>query len=322
MKPAYQISADGQNITELLKKHSASLSISDSAGFENDSMEITVSKQDLELPKTGAELDVLIGYEGQELINIGLFIVDELEINQQSLIIRCRAANISNRSKNKKNSIKSYRTRSWDSNKLADIIVKIASEHNYEPVISPEYTSQTIPQIDQTNESDMHFLTRLAKDYGAVFKVTAGRIIFLKETQASQLKFAGEIKYDQVFPDWRVTIKDRMKYSAVQVSYHDFQTAEKQSVTIGEGTPVRKIARTFPDKNMAVAAAVGELTRLSRGNQTIRFSTVGNPRMFAELIVKLVLPDKNINSDWPMTRVTHRIDTSGFITNIEGEAVI
>lgn len=322
MRPIYRIIADGKNITKSIKPYLKELVISDSAGFENDSLEILVSKKGIRLPNTGAELEVYLGYEGHQLTNLGLFIVDELEVTFQSILIRCRAANISVKSKTKKNSFKSYKSRSWVNVNLADIIQKISNEHAYEPVISQEYTNHTIPQIDQTNESDMHFLTRLAKDHGAIFKVTSGRLIFLLEVDQKILKFAGEILESDISPDWRVTIKDRMKYEAVEVSYHDFDMAQKQSITIGNGSPVKKISRSFPNKSSAIAMAVGELSRLSRGNQTIRFSTIGNPGLTAELRVRLKLSDPLLNDTWLMTRVEHRIGTDGYITSVEGETAV
>ena len=358
MKPAYQIIADGKNITDSIKTHLKELVISDSAGFENDSLEILVSKDGIELPNTGAELEVYMGYDGQQLTNLGLFIVDELEVTIQSILIRCRAANISVRSKTRKNGMKSYKSRSWVDVSLADIVRKISNEHAYEPVISVAFNVIKIPQVDQTNESDMHFLTRLAKDHAAIFKVTSGRLIFLLDSDHLKLKSAGEIKESEIAHDWRVTIKDRMKYDAVEVSYHDFETGEKQSVIYGNhiqnasavavdklaqnipdeqaaialaagnqilnntaNISVKKIARTFPDKLTAIAMAIGELSRLSRGNQVIRFSTAGNPNLTAELKIKLKLSDPLLNDTWLMTRVEHRMNPDGYVTSIEGETI-
>ncbi|MEL6588283.1 MAG: hypothetical protein AAFQ50_16825, partial [Pseudomonadota bacterium] len=50
-----------------------------------------------------------------------------------------------------------------------------------------------LPQADQTQESDMHFLSRLARDVGASFKITDGRLIFVARRSGNVASGAGKI---------------------------------------------------------------------------------------------------------------------------------
>jgi len=48
MKPVFQITADGTDITPLLLRQSVDLSISDVAGIESDSLTINLNRQGIE----------------------------------------------------------------------------------------------------------------------------------------------------------------------------------------------------------------------------------------------------------------------------------
>ena len=56
--------------------------------------------------------------------------------------------------------------------------------HGYPYSISAGYKNEKIAHIDQTNESDAAFLTRLAEQYDAVATVKNGRLLFIRTGQA------------------------------------------------------------------------------------------------------------------------------------------
>jgi len=60
MTPIYQITVNGSNITELVKTRLLSLSITDNAGWDSDTIEMSLDDRDarLEIPKIGALMEV------------------------------------------------------------------------------------------------------------------------------------------------------------------------------------------------------------------------------------------------------------------------
>ncbi|ELT6981642.1 phage late control D family protein, partial [Salmonella enterica] len=69
----------GEDELDDLNKRVMSLSMTDNRGFEADQVVISVDDTDgeVQLPKRGTKLAVLMGWKGEALIYKGLYIVDE-----------------------------------------------------------------------------------------------------------------------------------------------------------------------------------------------------------------------------------------------------
>ena len=61
---------------------------------------------------------------------------------------------------------------------LSEIVETIASEQGVEVWIADQFRSLNVDVINQTNESDLTFLTRLAKQYDAICKPGGGVLAF------------------------------------------------------------------------------------------------------------------------------------------------
>ena len=82
MRPAFLILADSVNITALVADRLVDLVITDKAGVKSDRLELVIDDRDerLELPETGAKLEVSIGYRGGSLARMGSYVVDGIEV--------------------------------------------------------------------------------------------------------------------------------------------------------------------------------------------------------------------------------------------------
>ena len=96
-KPDFRIVADCHDITSIIRSRLVSLSLTDEAGLQSDTLELVLADHDpsrrIVLPPTGAELEVWLGYAGA-LCRMGLFVVDELELSGPPgrLVIKAKAA--------------------------------------------------------------------------------------------------------------------------------------------------------------------------------------------------------------------------------------
>jgi len=79
---------------------------------------------------------------------------------------------------------RSPKTRSWDATTLGKLVETIAGEHGYTPKVDPELGAIPIPHLDQTAESDMALLTRLAAKHDAVAKPVAGFLVLARQGAA------------------------------------------------------------------------------------------------------------------------------------------
>lgn len=319
MTPDFRILADAADITAAIRARLLSLSVSDAAGMESDTVEVIIDDRGglLELPRTGAELDVSLGYRESGLERMGLYVVDEVGLSgpPQTMTIRARAADL-------RQSLKKPKTRPWDEVWLADIVRTIATEHGYEARVSQAFESDAIEHLDQADESDLHFLTRLARERQAVAKPTNGLLLFVPR---GELKSASGRELPAVtlsagqLSRWEVTLAERGKYPAVTAKWFDTLEATEQTVTAGSGEPVFTIGRRYPDQTSAETAAKARLAAFTQGLATLRLTCPGNPAIMAEGRLTLVGVRGGADGDWSIVRVVHRMDGGGYVCEVEAE---
>ena len=111
MTPAYRILADGKEITALIRDRLLSLKIEDNAGTQSDTLTLMLDDRDpaITIPRTGARLEVYLGYQETSLQRMGSYTVDEVTLSgsPNTLTIRAKAADM-------RKSLKACKRRSWD----------------------------------------------------------------------------------------------------------------------------------------------------------------------------------------------------------------
>ncbi|OIX90374.1 hypothetical protein BFS14_24735 [Serratia fonticola] len=174
--PAFMLTMQGKDITQNISPRLLSLSLVDNRGFEADQLDIELDDADgqVMMPVRGAVLSLLLGWQGQPLVNKGTFTVDEVEHRgaPDTLTIRARSADF-------RGSLNSRREESYHDTTLGAILEKIAARNKLTASVAEGLASIAIPHIDQSQESDAKFLTRLATRNGAEVSVKAGKLLFL-----------------------------------------------------------------------------------------------------------------------------------------------
>lgn len=177
MAPAFMLTLNNQDITRHISDRLISLSLSDNRGFEADQLDIELDDSDglIELPTRGAVLSLFLGWQGSALLGKGQFTVDEIEHRgaPDTLTIRARSADF-------RGTLNSRREASYHDTTLGEILNTIASRNKLTASVAPQFAGIAIPHIDQSQESDAKFLTRLAERNGAEVSVKAGKLLFLK----------------------------------------------------------------------------------------------------------------------------------------------
>ncbi|HHT8227531.1 TPA: phage late control D family protein [Citrobacter braakii] len=179
--PAYMLTLDGEDITQNFSDRLIGLTMTDNRGFEADQLDIALDDTDglVELPPRGASLTLWLGWQGSALVNKGSFTVDEIEHRgaPDTLTIRGRSADF-------RGSLNSRREQSWHDTTLGVIVETIAQRNKLTASVADSLKAIAIPHIDQTQESDAAFLSRLAERNGAFVSVKAGKLLFLKAGSA------------------------------------------------------------------------------------------------------------------------------------------
>lgn len=175
--PAFMLKLDNDDITQDFSDRLISLTMTDNRGFEADQLDIELDDTDgqIAMPPRGATLTLWLGWQGSALIKKGTFTVDEIEHRgaPDTLTIRGRSADF-------RGTLNSRREQSWHDTTLGQIVETIAARNKLTASVADTLKAVAVPHIDQSQESDAMFLSRLADRNGASVSVKAGKLLFLK----------------------------------------------------------------------------------------------------------------------------------------------
>lgn len=328
LTPEYRIIANGADATATIRERFMSLSFTDEAGLESDTLEIVLAdnqpENPIQMPDTGAELELFLGYDG-EAQRIGLFIVDEIEISgwPGEMVIRANAAPFDT-SKGGKANLQSQKTRKWDAGTtLGALVKKIANEHGLEPAVSKSLAGIALPHLAQSDESDGHFLVRLARKYDAVVKPAGGKLIMAKKGEGSTVSGqplpAVTLKPEDV-TEFSMRLARREASGSVVAAWHQSKKAQRHTVTVGEGEPVTRLRMQYSTRDMALAAAQAEMDKRARGETSLSITLPGRPDLVAEAPLELEGFRDGVAGSWIIKRVAHELGPDGYVCSIEGEA--
>ncbi|MGR7448882.1 phage late control D family protein [Klebsiella aerogenes] len=343
--PALNVLMGGKALTVLDEKL-ISLELTDNRGFNADELTISVddSQGDIALPPRGAELSISLGWQGEPLIYKGIYIVDEVSHSgpPDRIDITARSADF-------RDEFNVKREVSWHDVTVERIVSAIAHRYKLKPIISEQLMNAEIDHADQTQESDMSFLTRMADILGAIATVKNGCLLFI-------LPGGGVSANGKALPEFAITrssgdrhsfrIADRDAYTGVQAYWLDLDFGKKKKVTVrkrkkttekkprsssregdyiaGEDGNVFVLRTTYSSEIAAQRAAAAKWQQLQRGaaefNLTLAY---GRADLYPEMHGTVTGFKEAIdNQDWIIAKATHSIDDNGFQTRLELEAKI
>lgn len=320
MTPAARLIIEGRDVSTMMFGQDGpliSLTVTDEAGLKSDTLELSLdNREGFKAPKKGAEIQVWLGYEPTP-VYMGLFTVDTWRKSGpvRTLTISAKAAELTT-------DIKAAKVRSFDGKTVDAIVKSVAGDHGLTATVASDFASITIDHIDQQTESDVGFLSRLARRVGATFKLADGKVIFAAKG-SSALPSGGEKVAITLTPnmvsDWDAESQDRGSYACVSCSYMDHGKGKRVSVKAGSGKPQHRDRRTYGSKAEAEAAAKAQLGDLTRGKMSFSTNGAGMPSVFAEAKVTAAGFDPDVDGDFNIKTVTHCFDGSAYRTSISME---
>lgn len=239
--PTYQVRVDGNDVSGTLRPRLMHMTITDNRGFSADTIEIALDDSDgkLAMPRHGATLQASIGWQGGALVDKGTFKIDEVEHGgaPDVLTIRGKSADL-------RGGMNKLRERSWHFETIGAIVDQLAARYDLTPSVGETFKGMMIDHIDQTNESDLAFLTRLATEQDAIATVKSGRLMFIKAgngTTASGKPLPAITITRQDGDQHQFSVADRDAYTGVTAYWQDNKAAEKKKIEVKRsGRPNRK----------------------------------------------------------------------------------
>jgi phage protein D len=322
MKPAYRLEVNGQNITPAINALLVDLTLEDERRDKADQLDITLddSQGTLEIPPKGAKVKLWLGFD-ESLVFKGVFTVDECEHTgpPDQLIIRAKSASFSG-------TLNQKREQSWHLITLGDMLRTIAKRNGLTPAISKELDSYFIGHLDQTNESDISFVTRIAPLHDAVANVKADHLIFTtagsSESASGQALTAITLDRSQC-SGHTYSEKDRpSNYTGVQANWNNTQTGQQENETAGKSDKLKVLQKTYPNQADAQQAAKSEWAKIQRLGKTLQLElAVAVPTLGPEIPVTVSGYKKQINAlKWLTEKVTHKVTDDGYTMSVEMES--
>ena len=342
-RPAFRLTIDG-TVSANLDARLMSLTHTDNRGFEADRLELTIDDSDglVSMPARGAKVSVAIGWQGEALVSKGIFVVDEVSHQgpPDRLIVTASSADFRDDFK--------Y---SWHNVTVGDVVSAIAGRYKLKPAVSVSLKDIGIDHADQTSESDISFLTRMAQMLGAVATVKNGSLLFIvpgKGVSASGWVLPAVAITRESGDSHSFRVADRDAYTGVQAYWLDLNFGKKKPPTVKRRRKKKKVnvepasskkegdyvegvegnvfvmRQTFKTERAARRAAAAKWNQLQRGAAEFNITLArGRADLFPELHANVSGFKPTIDAvDWVIKQVNNTIDENGFITGLELEVRI
>ncbi len=325
MKPDYAITIDGNPAT--LHGRLIRLTVRDLRGFEADQLELALDDSDghLAIPPAGAVIALKLGWKGEQLAEMGTYTVDEVDHTgtPDVLTIRARSADFSS-------ALTEKRTIGWDAETtstatLGDLVNAIAKRHGLTAAIRDVLAARPIKHIDQTNESDANFLTRLAVKHDAIATIKNGNLLFVRAGDGRNASGAAikPITITRGDGDHHAYTRGSRKtsHTGARATWYDRSAFTAHDITIGDATKLKTLTQLYTTEDEARAATEAEWRRISRAGGALQLDlAIGRPGLAAETPVTVTGWKEDIDQvNWIATQVTHQVDNGGFVTKVELE---
>ncbi|MDH0200819.1 phage late control D family protein [Comamonas aquatica] len=321
--PTYALKVAGQDIATKIAPRLVSLTLTEGRENTADQLDIELSDHDgrLELPRKEAEIELHIGWVGQPLIDKGLFVVDEVEHTgaPDKVTIRARAADLGGQ-------IRTRAEKSWRTTTLGAIIADLARRSQLTHKVDERLAQIAIDHLTQTNESDMHLLTRLARKHDAVATVKKKHLLFMpingtRNSKGQSLPAIHITRQDGDQHRWSSSTRDA--FDGVKAYWSDSVNGKRHGVVAGKKTGnVKTLKETYASEQDALAAARAERQRLERGLATFELTlAVGRPEVTPQSPVTVSGWKEEINGQgWLVKEVVHSLNEgSGWTSKVQME---
>lgn len=328
MKPDYRVFANDSDITESIKNRVTSITITDEIGTQSDACTIELADplEEVSPPPQGAVLRVYLGYENQ-IRDMGSYFVDSVEVSgpPDKIKIEAKASPFVDSQAGGVTALQTRKTRSFPNpTTISTLVQTIAKEHGMTAEVESSIADIALGHLDQTDQSDIDFLTRSVIDKNVTIKPADKKIIAVPRSQAKRTTGASVPSVHLTKIDvstWSIKVAQRQRYDKVTTKWHDLSTGEEKKFSFGkESGTVFIDPKLYQNEDQAKRAAQSQGEESARNGVEISIKMAGRSDLFAEGRLTLSGFRSVINGDWCIKKVTHTINNSGFSTTLDCQA--
>lgn len=201
------------------------------------------------------------------------------------------------------------RKRTFPPATVGDVVNSVMSSHGYTVRVDPELANVKTDHLNQTEETDVAFIVRLAKRYDAVAKPFNGLYVFGLKGNINKLTDVNK-PVAKITPailvrgTGKLAHPTSIKYAGAKASYRVSETGENAEVVVGDA-PYTFIKELFISPEEARANAMVRLQELARNGQEFTATIQGTSGFWSEGVMVLEgFNNPRAKGNWSLDTVT------------------
>lgn len=324
-----EIIYEGKNISNDIAPYLTELKYTDNGGGQSDDLSLTLHDRDGKwrgawLPQAGdkvaASIIILdwIKPGSESKMFCGSFEIDQFnysgppDVLQIGAVAFPLAAGLKATTKSK----------AWQKVTLEQIAARIAADAGLKLL----YQTDTIhyDRIDQTEQTDIAFLSQLAEREYAMVKITDGTLVVFDDRRLETAKPVRTIErgkaYVKAYTFDRAVVGSN--YAAATLTYIDDKKTISGTFRIpGSTGPTLKLNERIESQAEAIRKAKNALRQRLRDGNRARFTLVGDPKIVQGITVE-VKGYGGFDGSYYVESATHSVGSGGYETDIDCRKVL
>nr|AKN38639.1 Phage protein D [Vibrio tasmaniensis] len=181
--------------------------------------------------------------------------------------------------------------------------------HGYKIRIDKDLANVKTEHLNQTEETDKHFISRLAKRYDAIAKPINGFYVFgkkgnIKTLSGGKKKAVTLTKASMLYGQNDVSYPSVTRFKGVKASWRESDTGAHGDIEIGS-KPFDRLREPFKSAAQATERAEARLIEVTRQGQVLNATVDGTAGLFAEAVLTIEGFNNNrIVAPWSIDEVS------------------
>ena len=316
------ISFKTQKFSKKIDAYLETLSYTDCANGESDSIDIKVSNRNKVWntkwkPEKGDKLTAKIQQKwwrnlaGKKrkhttTVKCGTFYIDDLSYSGRPLV--CNMGGIASPIYSAFNV--DELTKTWENvsiQQIAKVIAQAAGMNLYY-----DASNITIASIEQSNQTSCNFLSNICKDYGLAMKIYSNKIVIMDEEKLEKKKAVATINENGTIK-WSYNSTMTGTYTGAKFSYTNPDTDQTLEVTVGGGSRIKYINVSANNLMEAQLKGIALLNNENKKAVTMSITIPADSKIYAGTNVTLK-GFGNLNGKYFVDKVKHSVGTSYTMT--------